>query len=146
MDVMTWLTQVRKLDAALLDKAGVKPKEHPQLGDVAAFPYVRNGKPYAAKFRKPDPKDWRSSQGISRGLYNEDSLTSQDGPAVITEGEPIVDLDVSDLFANPRNPRYGYLSRFDEAHAAMAREVYGSFPLSEVVADDVTFVRYIPEA
>jgi len=87
MDVMTWLTQVRKLDAALLDKAGVKPKEHPQLGDVAAFPYVRNGKPYAAKFRKPDPKDWRSSQGISRGLYNEDALKDGDGPVVIAEGE-----------------------------------------------------------
>jgi len=87
MDVMTWLTQVRKLDAALLDKAGVKAKEHPQLGDVAAFPYVRNGKPYAAKFRKPEPKDWRSSQGISRGLYNEDALKDGDGPIVIAEGE-----------------------------------------------------------
>lgn len=86
MDVMTWLKSVRKLDAALLEHMGVKAQQHPQLGAVAAFPYVRGGKPYAGKFRGIKQKDWRSTQGISRGLFNEDAL-SGDGPAVITEGE-----------------------------------------------------------
>lgn len=86
-DVMKWLTEVRKLDAALLAHMGVGPKEHPALGAVAAFPYSKAGKPYAAKFRAVDHKDWRSSQGITRGLYNEDALRQSGGPAVITEGE-----------------------------------------------------------
>jgi twinkle protein len=66
---------------------GVAEKNHPQIGPVAAFPYVRSGKPYAAKFRSVERKDWRSSQGVSRGLYNEDALRAGDGPIVITEGE-----------------------------------------------------------
>lgn len=86
-DVMEWLSQVRKLDAALLDHMGVHAKQHPQMGDVAAFPYHRAGKPYAGKFRAIDRKDWRSSQGVSRGLYNEDALAIGEGPIVITEGE-----------------------------------------------------------
>lgn len=86
-DVMEWLSQVRKLDGALLAHMGVHSKHHPQLGEVAAFPYNRGGKPYAGKFRAVDRKDWRSSQGVSRGLYNEDALTIGDGPIVITEGE-----------------------------------------------------------
>lgn len=85
-DVMKWLTEVRKLDAALLTHMGVGPKDHPALGLVAAFPYMRGGKPYAAKFRAVDKKDWRSSQGVTRGLYNEEAL-KQSGPVVITEGE-----------------------------------------------------------
>jgi twinkle protein len=86
-DAMAWLTQVRKLDPALLDHMGVKAVEHPQLGAAVAFAYRRGDKPYAAKFRKPEPKEWRSSQGISRGLYNEDALRSGASPIVITEGE-----------------------------------------------------------
>lgn len=87
MDIRKWLTEVRKLDAALLDHMAVGAKQHPQLGTVAAFPYIKGGKPYAAKFRAVDRKDWRSSQGVSRGLYNEDTLTAGQGPVVITEGE-----------------------------------------------------------
>lgn len=86
-DVMQWLQEVRKLDGALLAHMGVAEKLHPQIGPVAAFPYARSGKPYAAKFRSVERKDWRSSQGVSRGLYNEDCLRSGDGPVVITEGE-----------------------------------------------------------
>lgn len=86
MDVMEWLTSVRRLDAALLDHMGVKAKEHPNLGQAVAFPYIRGGKPYAAKFRATEKKGWRSSQGVSRGLYNEQALSMQ-GPVVITEGE-----------------------------------------------------------
>jgi len=86
-DIRKWLTEVRKLDGALLDHMGVGARQHPQLGTVAAFPYLRAGKPYAAKFRAVEAKDWRSSQGISRGFYNEDALRSGDGPIVITEGE-----------------------------------------------------------
>lgn len=87
MDVMEWLTQARKLDAALLDHMGVMEKDHPQIGKVAAFPYYRSGKPYGAKFRTVADKQWRSSQGVQRGLYNEDTLRNGDGPIVITEGE-----------------------------------------------------------
>lgn len=86
-DVMKWLTEARKLDAALLADMGVKAQDHPQLGAVAAFAYHRNGKPYAGKFRGVERKDWRSTQGVSRGLYNEDSLRQGDGPIVLTEGE-----------------------------------------------------------
>ena len=86
-DVMEWLQQARRLDADLLAHMGVHTAQHPQLGAVAAFPYRRGGKPYAGKFRAADRKDWRSSQGVSRGLYNEDALTAGDGPIVITEGE-----------------------------------------------------------
>lgn len=86
-DVWTWLTEVRKLDAELLHHMGVKAQEHPRLGAVAAFAYHRSGKPYAGKFRAVDRKDWRSTDGVSRGLYNEDVLKSGTGPVVITEGE-----------------------------------------------------------
>jgi|GEM_PF-1953135 len=86
-DVMTWLQEVRKLDAALLDHMGVKAQDVPGLGAAAAFPYRKDGKPYAGKFRAVERKDWRSTQGVSRGLYNEDSLRNGDGPVVITEGE-----------------------------------------------------------
>lgn len=87
-DVQDWLTQVRKLDAALIEAMGVARKDHPGLkGASVAFPYIRNGRPYAAKFRSLEGKDWRSSQGISRGLYNEDALRQGNGPIVITEGE-----------------------------------------------------------
>ena len=86
-DPMRYLTEERKLDAALLVHLGVKAVDHPQLGAVAAFPYSRDGKPYAYKFRAVDKKDWRSSQGISRSLFNEDCLRGGHGPVVITEGE-----------------------------------------------------------
>ncbi len=86
-DVWEWLTQARRLDAALLEHMGVKAKEHPALGSAAVFAYHRDGKPYAGKFRGVASKDWRSSEGVTRGLYNEDALKSGTGPIVITEGE-----------------------------------------------------------
>lgn len=86
-DPMRYLTEVRKLDAALLEHMGVRAESHPQLGPVIALPYRRDGKPYAGKFRAIERKDWRSTQGVSRGLFNEDVLRSGDGPVVITEGE-----------------------------------------------------------
>ena len=86
-DVRKWLQEVRKLDAALLDHMGVKPVEHPALGNAVAFPYRRGGRNYAAKFRAVDRKDFRSTQDVTRGLYNEDALADGDGPIVITEGE-----------------------------------------------------------
>lgn len=85
-DVMRWLQDVRKLDGALLADMSVGQVVHPNLGDVIQFPYRRAGKAYAAKFRAVEKKDWRSSQGISRGMYNEDAL-NLDGPIVISEGE-----------------------------------------------------------
>lgn len=86
-DPIKYLTINRKLDDALLAMAGVKAVEHPQMGLVAALPYRRNGEAYAYKFRSVEGKEWRSSQGISRGLFNEDCLRDEDGPIVITEGE-----------------------------------------------------------
>jgi len=86
-DVMTWLQEVRKLDGDLLVHMGVKRVDHPQIGQCVAFPYHRAGDPYAAKFQTQD-KQWRSSQGVSRGMYNEDALGKDaDLPIVITEGE-----------------------------------------------------------
>lgn len=87
MDAQNWLTNLRKLDPALLAHMGVKPTQHPALGAAVAFPYRRNGEAYAGKFRSVERKDFRSSQGVSRGFFNEDVLKSGDGPVVITEGE-----------------------------------------------------------
>lgn len=86
-DVMEWLTNQRKLDAALLKAMGVQQKSHDHLGQVAAFPYRVAGKTIAAKFRTID-KRFLSTRGVSRGLFNLDALSSdQDLPVVITEGE-----------------------------------------------------------
>lgn len=86
-DVMEWLRSVRKLDADLLAAMRVQPRSHAKLGEVAAFPYLKDGKPYAAKFRTIDKK-FLSTAGVSRGLYNADALSQdQDQPIVITEGE-----------------------------------------------------------
>jgi len=86
-DIRKWLQEVRKLDDDLLDAMGVQETDHPKIGKAVAFPYLRGGKPYAAKFRSAD-KRWSSSAGISRGLYNEDDLGRlRDLPVVITEGE-----------------------------------------------------------
>lgn len=87
MDPITWLTDHRKLDGALLAHMGVKAVKHDQMGDAVVFPYRRDGKPYAGKFRAIAKKDWRSSHGITRGLFNEDCLRDGTGPVVITEGE-----------------------------------------------------------
>jgi twinkle protein len=86
-DGMKWLTEVRKLDGDLIAHMGVKLTQHPGLGAAVAFPYRRNGQGYAAKFRAVDRKDWRSTQGVTRGLFNEDALKAGEGPVVITEGE-----------------------------------------------------------
>lgn len=86
-NVMEWLTQARKLDADLLQHLGVKATNHPQIGECAAFPYRKAGETYAAKFQTVE-KQWRSSHGVSRGLYNADALgRDTDQPVVITEGE-----------------------------------------------------------
>lgn len=86
-DPMKWLQEARKLDGALLAHMGVKAVSHQGLGNAVAFPYRRDGKVYAAKFRTPE-KQWRSSQGVTRGMYNADVLASNhELPIVITEGE-----------------------------------------------------------
>lgn len=86
-DVMQWLREVRKLDADLLAEMGVRESAHDKLGAAAAFPYRKDGKNYAAKFRTVDKK-FLSTAGVSRGLYNEDALSrDRELPVVITEGE-----------------------------------------------------------
>lgn len=87
MEVRKWLEETRKLDGPLLDHMGVGHKQIPGMGLAAAFRYLRDGKPYAAKFRSVSDKAWRSTRGVSRGLYNEDVLKQGEGPIVITEGE-----------------------------------------------------------
>lgn len=87
MTAIKWLQEHRRLDGALLAHMGVKATQHPDLGEVLTFPYRRNGEAYAAKFRTVE-KQWRSSKGITRGLYNADALTrDREQPIVITEGE-----------------------------------------------------------
>lgn len=86
-DPIKYLTEHRKLDAALLASMGVKAVDHEQLGHAVALPYRRDGAAYAWKFRGVARKDWRSSHGVSRGLFNEDCLRNGVGPIVITEGE-----------------------------------------------------------
>ena len=86
-DLRNWLETDRALDGELLDSMRVSQVDHPSLGAVVSFPYLRDGKPYAAKFRTED-KRWSSSRGVSRDLYNEDDLDRMyDLPVVITEGE-----------------------------------------------------------
>jgi len=86
-DPIQWLTTSRKLDDALLTHMGVKAVDHPGLGRAVAFPYRRNGEPYAAKFRTVE-KGWRSTKDVTRGLYNADVMGDyRDQPIVITEGE-----------------------------------------------------------
>lgn len=86
-DPIKWLTEDRKLDDALLVHMAVARRDHPQIGPAVAFAYRKGGEPYAAKFRG-FPKEWRSSRGIARGLYNADVLAEHtDQPIVLTEGE-----------------------------------------------------------
>lgn len=87
MKGMNWLTSVRGLDPVLLEAMGVREVKHPSLGAALAFPYLRQGEAYAAKFRTIDKK-FRSTADVTRGLYNEDVLRAgEDLPVVITEGE-----------------------------------------------------------
>jgi twinkle protein len=86
-DPITWLQTARKLDGALLVEMGVAEVAHPKLGRAISFPYRKNGKPYAAKFRTIE-KRFLSSTGVTRELYNLDALSEdQDQPVVIVEGE-----------------------------------------------------------
>jgi twinkle protein len=86
-EVMAWLRDSRKLQDDLLLAMGVKQVAHPSLGQVAAFPYRRNGESYAAKFRTID-KRFSATKGVTRGLYNEDDLRRLPAlPIVIVEGE-----------------------------------------------------------
>lgn len=87
VDPIRYLTEDRKLDAELLVAMGVQAVDHPQIGRVVALPYRRDGKTYACKFRAVAQKEWRSSHGVTRALFNEDCLRGGDGPVVITEGE-----------------------------------------------------------
>lgn len=86
-DPMDWLQKDRGLDAELLSFMGVRKVDHSGLGVALAFPYKRDGKPYADKFRGPK-KTWRSTEGVTRSLYNADVLAMLPAlPVVITEGE-----------------------------------------------------------
>tara|TARA_E500000318_G_scaffold110969_1_gene127895 strand:+ start:3912 stop:5330 length:1419 start_codon:yes stop_codon:yes gene_type:complete len=86
-DLIEWLIDSRGLDAALIKDMQIKVQKHDKLGDVIAFPYIRAGKKYAGKFRNA-AKQFLSTQGVTRGFYNEDVLDQfTDQPIVITEGE-----------------------------------------------------------
>lgn len=86
-DMITWLKDVRKIDAALITDMKIREVDHDHLGRAIAFPYIVNGEVSAAKFRTDD-KRWSSSKGKKRGLYNVDALSRNENmPVVITEGE-----------------------------------------------------------
>lgn len=77
-----WLIQVRKLDPAVIADAQLRFS-----GDRVAFPYLSDGQYYADKIRSIG-KEFRSTPGVSRKLYNVDVLRRyEDQPIVITEGE-----------------------------------------------------------
>lgn len=85
---LTWLMEERGLDGELLARMDVRNTVYEGLGDVVAFTYRRDGEMYAAKFRSPTGKDWRSTRNVTRGLYNADALRHDfEAPVVITEGE-----------------------------------------------------------
>lgn len=88
IDPIKWLQETRKLDGELLAHMGVRRVNHPKLGEAVAFPYKgRDGEASAAKFRSVD-KRWSSTVGVTRGLYNGETLAdAPDLPIVITEGE-----------------------------------------------------------
>ena len=85
-DPIKFLTDDRKLDAELLVEMGVKATNHDAIGPAVALPYRRDGKPYAWKFRGVPNKEWRSSHGVTRALFNEDCLRGGDGPALFLAG------------------------------------------------------------
>ena len=80
-----YLTEERAISPTVLAEMGVVTKEHPALGSAIAFPYRREGKAYAAKFRTVD-KRFASTRDVSRGVYNEDALLLA-GSLILTEGE-----------------------------------------------------------
>ena len=87
MDVMKWLTEVRKISPAVLSAAQVKAVNHPSLGAAVAFPYLGDEAPHPCKFRTID-KRFSSTTGRSRSLYNRHLLGEfQSLPVVICEGE-----------------------------------------------------------
>lgn len=121
-DVMKWLQEARKLDAALLDHMSVKAVDHPQIGQAVAFPYKEAGETKAAKFRTPD-KQWRSTQGVTRGLYNADVLADQhDLPVVITEGEVDCLSCIQSGFLRSVSLPDGWTEQGNKTEAILARE------------------------
>lgn len=73
-DVMKWLQEVRKLDAALLQEMRVQPRACRGIeGPSVAFPYISNGEIYAAKFRGMAKRqsngsaNFRSTKDVPRG-------------------------------------------------------------------------------
>ena len=87
MDVMKWLSEVRKISPAVLSAAQVKAVSHPSLGAIAAFPCLGDEHPHPCKFRTID-KRFSSTTGRSRGLYNRHLLDEfRSLPVVICEGE-----------------------------------------------------------
>lgn len=86
-DPILWLQQTRKLSGELLSSMGVRRVDCNGHGPALAFPYQRDGKTYAEKYRTIDKQFW-STKGATRGLYNVDDLRRlEDLPIVITEGE-----------------------------------------------------------
>lgn len=86
-DPIRWLQETRGLSAALLSSMGVRRVDCNGHGSALAFPYQRDGKTYAEKYRTIGKQFW-STKGATRGLYNVDDLRRLvDLPIVITEGE-----------------------------------------------------------
>lgn len=85
MNGMDWLVNDRKIGIDLLESIGVKVSQ--QREDVIAFPYRRDGRVHAWKYRTINKRFW-STEGQTRGLFNADDLRHlPDHPIVLTEGE-----------------------------------------------------------
>jgi twinkle protein len=146
-DVMTWLKEARKLDAALLEHMGVKQVQHPQLGPAVAFPYRKDGQSQAAKFRTID-KQWRSTQGVTRGLYNADALASNhDLPVVITEGETDCLSVIQSGFLRAVSLPDGWTEQGNKTDAIIAQEAaLKASPYVIVAGDNDTAGESLPRA
>jgi len=63
----------------------------------------------------------------------------------VTEGEPIEAFNAEGLYLTNRSDRYSFLSRIPVEDREMATAVYGSYPVEDVVSDNVVIVTYQAE-
>lgn len=90
-DGMTWLSEVRALDASLCAQMGVKAARRKDGSAAVAFEYREGGAVYGSKLRAVETKEFMfHPSGVTHRLYNLDILGDEtlfDDPIVITEGE-----------------------------------------------------------
>jgi twinkle protein len=90
-DALTWLSEVRGLDAELCSKMGLTAKQRRDGSAAIAIPYRHNGEVYGHKMRAVETKEFMfHPSGVVHRLFNVDILADEtltEEPVVITEGE-----------------------------------------------------------